>query len=611
MNKSQFLNKAWTSIWLNRQMIVLKIEGGNDRLFLGSVPTVGQKMADLFPNDGEGRLLYLQIAEGVVRAEEENRTVYLEYTPTNAGEALPAVAFAEYCGEGIVCLHMTAISDSDLRRVREEESENLRRRNKIINITMEAMKAYTWFYEPEIDRVSFWEGFDVIRKGSLRYDTLGKFLDFVHPEDRQLFENSIRGVLRNESEEWNVEYRAELNEDGQYQWWQTRGVIERTLRNDVPYTYMFGMTINIDEHKQAELVLLNNKEELKQLIRQNEMILNNTNSGLAYITADYVVQWENISICLNAPFEAYRKGKICYESAHGRTSPCEDCAMKRTFQSHQMGKITRMIGDRMVEIFAIPVFNEEGAGEGIVIRVDDVTERERMIEDLKYAVQSDKLKSAFLANMSHEIRTPLNAIVGFSELLMNETDETEKSEFIRIINNNNELLLKLINDILDLSKIESGAVELKYEEFDFSVYFEEVAVSMKQRIMTPKVQMIVTNPYPSCMVRQDKNRIAQVLINYMTNAIKYTKEGSIEMGYELLADKLRIYVKDTGIGIQEDKKDKVFMRFEKLDEFAQGTGLGLSICKAVAEAMGGEVGFESKYGDGSFFWAIFPCSCKG
>ena len=226
-----------------------------------------------------------------------------------------------------------------------------------------------------------------------------------------------------------------------------------------------------------------------------------------------------------------------------------------------------------------------------------------------HAEQSDKLKSAFLANMSHEIRTPLNAIVGFSGLMMHASDE-EKEDYMQIINNNNEMLLKLISDILDLSKLEAGSVELKYEEFDLTDYFNSMFASMKQRVTNPKIQIVAINPYQHCSVTLDRNRIAQIITNYVTNAIKYTPEGIIEMGYEYREEGIYFYVKDSGIGIPDEKKNKVFHRFEKLDEFAQGTGLGLSICKAIAETMGGNVGFESEYGKGSLFWALLPCEVE-
>ncbi len=368
-----------------------------------------------------------------------------------------------------------------------------------------------------------------------------------------------------------------------------------------------------EEAVRSKKELLESEQRMIHLIRQNELVLNNINSGLAYIANDYIVQWENISLCSKSlSYEAYKKGEPCYLTAHNRTTPCENCVMQRARKSGQVESIFFNLDNKhVIEVFATPIFNEQGDVDGVVIRVDDVTERQHMIGELEKernrAEQSDKLKSAFLANMSHEIRTPLNAIVGFSDLLMVTEDKEEKEEFIQIINANNELLLKLINDILDLSKIEAGSVELKYEDFDLAVYFNELAASMHRRIVNPQVRLVAKNPYETCIVRLDKNRLAQILTNFVTNAIKYTSEGTIEMGYEKINESIHLYVRDTGIGIPEDKKDKVFHRFEKLDEFAQGTGLGLSICKAIVEACRGEIGFESEFNKGSLFWAVLPC----
>ena len=491
----------------------------------------------------------------------------------------------------------------------------LKRRAQILSITLGAMNAFTWFFEPDKNRISFGEGFNEVTKKASEICSVEKFLSCVHPDDKQKFHDSLQAVVEQDNGIWELEYQLDLNGDGVYQWWQTRGMLETSTLNDAPYKYMFGMTICIDAHKQAELTLLKNKEELKKLVTLNELVLNNTNSGLAYITRDYRVQWENVSSCSKSlSFEAYKQGELCYKSAHNRTSLCEECILSRAFQSRQTELIKfKLDNAHVVEVYGTPVFLEDGTADGIVIRVDDVTEREEMIKELQiakmHAEQSDKLKSAFLANMSHEIRTPLNAIVGFSGLMMYASDE-EKEDYMQIINNNNEMLLKLISDILDLSKLEAGSVELKYEEFDLTDYFNSMFASMKQRATNPKIQIVAVNPYQHCLVTLDRNRVAQIITNYVTNAIKYTTEGTIEMGYEYREEGIYFYVKDSGIGIPDEKKNKVFHRFEKLDEFAQGTGLGLSICKAIAEAMGGNVGFESEYGKGSLFWALLPCEVE-
>lgn len=492
----------------------------------------------------------------------------------------------------------------------------LKRHSMVLSISLDALNAYTWYYDIENDILTYGDGFEKIGRSPETVNTLDKFVNSLYPGDRERTLSELREVIENGESDFSIEYRVSLNNNDNYAWRECRGVVETVVEEGISRRYLFGMDIDIGVHKSTELALLESENEMRQLIRQNDLVLNNINSGLAYITNDYVVQWENISLCSKSlSYEAYKKGELCYKTAHNRTTPCENCVLQRARLSGQVETIQFCFDNKnVIEVFATPVYNNLGEIEGVVIRVDNVTERQHMIGELqkarKKAEESDKLKSAFLANMSHEIRTPLNAIVGFSDLLTVTEDLEEKEEYVNIINTNNELLLKLINDILDLSKIEAGSVELKYEEFDMAVYFNELAASMQARITNPNVRLISINPYPTCMVKMDKSRFAQVLINYMTNAIKYTPEGYIEMGYEMAEEGIRIYVRDTGIGIQDEKKCKVFHRFEKLDEFAQGTGLGLSICKAIIEVCGGSLGFESEYGKGSLFWAIMPFTDK-
>lgn len=241
----------------------------------------------------------------------------------------------------------------------------------------------------------------------------------------------------------------------------------------------------------------------------------------------------------------------------------------------------------------------------------NVTSWKKMVNELsdakERAERSDKLKSAFLANISHEIRTPLNAIIGFSNLLTNTDKKEEIAEYQRIIVTNSDLLLRLINDILDLSKIEAGFMDRKLSEFDLSVYFDELYGSVRQAMANPSVELICDNPYEYCLVRMDANRLAQLVLNYATNAIKCTYRGEIRMGYRRQGEGIYFYVSDTGIGIPDKDKSRLYHRFEKLNEFTQGTGLGLAICKVVTESAGGQVGFESEEGVGSTFWSWVPC----
>ena len=242
------------------------------------------------------------------------------------------------------------------------------------------------------------------------------------------------------------------------------------------------------------------------------------------------------------------------------------------------------------------------------------TKWEKMAQELKdlkeKAELSDRLKSAFLANMSHEIRTPLNAIVGFSELMINCDDSSEKEEYMEIIQSNNELLLRLINDILDLSKIESGILERKPEKFNMSKVCSELYTMIQPKVTNPDVKFCMDESGPECLIFLDRNRLKQVWMNYLTNAVKCTQSGYIKMGYSIEGKGIRFYVEDSGVGIPVELQDRVFGRFQKLNEFAQGTGLGLAISRAIIEGAGGKVGFISQPGKGSTFWAWVPCEIE-
>ena len=222
------------------------------------------------------------------------------------------------------------------------------------------------------------------------------------------------------------------------------------------------------------------------------------------------------------------------------------------------------------------------------------------------AEELDRLKSAFLANMSHEIRTPLNAIVGFSSLLAETDSRSERQEYIKIVQENNELLLQLISDILDLSKIEAGTFNFVYTNVDVNETCAEIIKSMSMKV-SKGVELIFEEPFPECYLYTDKNRFTQVISNFINNALKFTQQGCITLGYEQVShQKIKFYVRDTGMGIPEEKQKSVFERFVKLNTFVQGPGLGLSICKSIVSQMGGEIGVDSTEGIGSCFWFTHP-----
>lgn len=228
---------------------------------------------------------------------------------------------------------------------------------------------------------------------------------------------------------------------------------------------------------------------------------------------------------------------------------------------------------------------------------------------LSKAEQADTLKAQFIANMSHEIRTPLNSIIGFSQLMAEAENQTDRDEYNRIISLNNNLLLNLFEDVLNLSMLDSDNMSFKNDEFDFSAMFDELAVLMREKVSNPEVEFICENPLQTLMVKTDRERLTQVIGNLITNAAKFTGQGYIKMGYARKNDGVQIYVEDTGLGIEEKNLVEVFDRFKKLNVFIQGTGLGLPICKSIVNQMGGEIWVESEYGKGSTFYVWLPCLC--
>ena len=230
-----------------------------------------------------------------------------------------------------------------------------------------------------------------------------------------------------------------------------------------------------------------------------------------------------------------------------------------------------------------------------------------LVKAKEEAEKADKLKSAFLANMSHEIRTPLNAIVGFSQMLCREgVPEKERSEMMKIVEVNNELLLQLISDILDLSKLEAGTLEFVEKDVDVNSICKAVAGAIEMKAKKD-VKVKVELQKDDCHIMSDPNRIKQVLINFASNAAKFTDKGHIIIGYHFSTlDRIRFFVEDTGIGIPQDKKAKIFERFVKLNTFVQGTGLGLQISKEIVTCLGGLIGVESEPGEGSMFWFEIP-----
>lgn len=356
------------------------------------------------------------------------------------------------------------------------------------------------------------------------------------------------------------------------------------------------------------------KEQLEEAVRKQSLALKSIDFGLIYIDKNYRVQWEEAGFIKRLTSNRhYTPGLICYQTSALQKEPCRNCAFKEAIEQKKMVRHTVHVDGVDFEVTATPVYDDNNTEIlGGLLRFEDITEKlrtARMLQEAKeQAEESNRLKSAFLANMSHEIRTPLNAIIGFSDMICQGVDEDEKIEFMDIIKKNNEILLQLINDILDLSKIEAGTMDFTYGDTDVNALLEGICRQMQQKEHSDAVRIAFTERVPDCILYTDHLRLSQVLMNFINNAMKFTSEGSIEMGYRIdeAASEICFFVKDTGIGIPADKVNTVFERFVKLNSFVKGTGLGLSICRVIVERLGGTAGVESEEGKGSTFWFRLP-----
>ena len=281
------------------------------------------------------------------------------------------------------------------------------------------------------------------------------------------------------------------------------------------------------------------------------------------------------------------------------TKLCRDVRIRRADGSYTWTRVNVLVRnyrpqDNVIEMLCIN------------FDITQLKETEQMLIKAKEkAEEADRLKSAFLANMSHEIRTPLNAIVGFSSMLEEAEDQEEKHQYITIIEDNNKLLLQLISDILDLSKIEAGTFDIIPEKVNAKQLCSDLFQAMQMKA-TPQVELRLKDDLPELTFTSDKNRLYQVLLNFVTNAFKFTSEGSITIDYQINGNEVKFSVQDTGMGVEPEKQKAIFTRFVKLNSFIPGTGLGLPICQSIVTQLGGKIGVESEPGKGSCFWFTHP-----
>ena len=281
------------------------------------------------------------------------------------------------------------------------------------------------------------------------------------------------------------------------------------------------------------------------------------------------------------------------------TKLCRDVRIRRADGSYTWTRVNVLVRnyrpqDNVIEMLCIN------------FDITQLKETEQMLIKAKEkAEEADRLKSAFLANMSHEIRTPLNAIVGFSSMLEEAEDQEEKHQYITIIEDNNKLLLQLISDILDLSKIEAETFDIIPKRVNAKQLCNDLFQAMQMKT-SPQVELRLKDNLPELTFTSDKNRLYQVLLNFVTNALKFTSEGNITIDYQIDGNEVKFSVQDTGMGIEPEKQEAIFTRFVKLNSFIPGTGLGLPICQSIVTQLGGKIGVESEPGRGACFWFTHP-----
>lgn len=441
-----------------------------------------------------------------------------------------------------------------------------------------------------------------------------EFMDVIHPEDLSSAYDAIQSMLSGKDFTINFTCRVQTKYDDSWQYCNVMGVPFERDENDNIIRFT-GFRQNISKLHQLN-------EELKE--RNYKMELTFKTVGMSYW--DFDVRSKQFK-AFNDPVNDYNPEKTISPEDYLKAAHPDDVDSVRENLNHMIQGTDKDLSfkyrsktkwDKEWQVLVVTGIQVERDKKGRVVRYTGIefnnTKWEKMAQELKElkekAELSDRLKSAFLANMSHEIRTPLNAIVGFSELMVSCDDPEEKEEYMGIIQSNNELLLRLINDILDLSKIESGILERKRERFNLSKVCNELYTMMQPKITNPEVELRLGNSGPDCWIFLDRNRLKQVWMNYLTNAVKCTHSGYIKMGYSIEKGGIRFYVEDSGVGIPLEVQDRVFGRFQKLNEFAQGTGLGLAISRAIIEGADGKVGFSSVPGVGSTFWAWIPCEVE-
>lgn len=493
------------------------------------------------------------------------------------------------------CYIIAVLTDTTEIRKKEFELENYRRQ---LSLALEAGSMSAWLYD--VDKQSFTSLYNrtVSEDGMTLEQGAGK----LHPEDHEKYFRFIDELSSGECEKKSEIFRFDRGNG--YGFFETYSIGIRSDRTG-RVIQIIGTEKNITEEVAKQRELNESKSKLELAFESARIIPWEYEVSTRQFSSLNPKAVESAGISLNEyveylhPEDADLMIKGISDIIEGLTDTI-NIQIRVTFPGKQQ---------KWYELHGI-VSERDGSNhvERIIGLRRDITAlkmTDELIELRNKAEEANRLKSAFLANMSHEIRTPLNAIVGFSALIGETEDREEIREYIEIIQTNNDLLLQLISDILDLSKIEAGQMDFRYSDFELSSLFRDL-----EKIYQPKVkkgvELICDLPEEPYIIHSEKVRLTQVLSNFLSNACKFTFRGTICMGYKPLEEGLYLYVKDTGKGIAPENMPYVFQRFAKFDSFVQGTGLGLSISQSIVQHLQGEIGVNSEVGKGSEFWFTLP-----
>ena len=484
-----------------------------------------------------------------------------------------------------------------------ENNEIIRENSQKILSVLAAHQIALWEYDIPTGKCSFTDDYFRtlgLKEAGVVFKDINDFYHFAYPEDINAYQTAFAKMLASESKASQIQVRC-VGEHGEVIWLEDHFLSYKGNEEGDP-DKLLAYTVNVTSQCEME-------QHIKHLEEHNRKIIEALPEFIFIFDENFF-----ITDVLMAPGTILLHPVEVLKGADGRSIYSPEvsdlflCNIRECLKDGNLKEIEYPLeveGSKHYFQARIAPFE----GNTVLALIHDIGDRirrsEELIEAKRRAEDADRMKSVFLANMSHEIRTPLNAIVGFSEIMVLTENEEEKHEYLEIIQKNSNLLLQLINDILDLSRIESGKSEMHFQQVEIAGLVDEVE-KVHQLKMKLNVDLKVVRPQGEFWTSTDRNRVMQVLFNFLSNAIKNTETGSITLGLKQEGDWLKLFVSDTGCGIPEEKLPQIFTRFEKLNDFVQGTGLGLSICKSIVERLGGRIEVSSELGQGSTFALYLP-----